>query len=736
MEKQKKKQVKKVVSWVLILSLVALLAALPMIAANEEPVSGPQASILSTKVEHRDISTAVLGGGVITAEESVEITIPAAVKVKEYLVDNGDVVTEGQPIATVDRVSVMTAITQVQETLETITEELNDIRNETESSKVTATAGGTVKAVYAEVGEDVQDVLLRDGALAVISLDGLMAVQIERNINLSGGDKVCVTLPDGTEVAGRVESNLEGILTVTVEDDGFAAGQEVKVTTEEGERIGSGELYIHSPWHAMAYFGTVSRVRISEGEEVSAGARLFDLEIEGHTAKFDSLASQHREYEELMLELFKMYQSETVTAPQDGIISGVDATGAYMLSASAGGWKISFLSNGPNEDQNSYTNYVGKVTNVAIDGLHVILNVQAQDEVVDYFEDLEKVNKNTELMTEEVVFYGYIPTYQLEYEEEIIVVQNPQQTASGGENQGGVNPAADGGNGEGENGKTEGENGNSGGANGTDGTQTPPVTEIVRTPKWVQVNPAAGDILLFACSGTEPVWVIRVGRGNLSQGGEVPGMGGGMSGMGGGGMPGMGGGGMGGMGGNGQEESDELYALDTLTVASVTAQMSVTVPFSVDELDVLKLSMGQTATVTVEALPGQRFPGVVTNISASGENEGGNSKFTVTVTLDKIPEMLPGMSAAVSIVLATAEQVMSLPVAALNENGMQTQVFTGYNEETGEFVNPKTVTTGASDGEYVQILSGVEQGETVYYPYYDTLVLSNAPKAGGGYPFG
>lgn len=718
MEKQKKKQINKVVSWVLILSLVALLAAMPMMASNEAPETGPQASILSATAEKRDISAVLLGGGAVAADKTTEITIPAAVKVKEYLVKNGDLVTEGQPIATVDRVSVMTAITQVQETLEYLRDEIQDIRNESESSRISAPAAGTVKAVYAAEGEDVQDVLLRDGALAVLSLDGLMAVQIPCNMNLSGGDRVCVSLADGTQLDGRVESNLEGILTVTVEDDGFTAGEEATVTTADGDRIGSGKLYIHSPWHVVAYSGTVSRVRITEGEEVSTGHRLFELEIEGHTARFDSLSAQHREYEELMMELFKMYQSETVTAPHDGMIYDVDEQGAYMLSASGGGWKVTLLSSGPNEDEGSYTNYVGQVTEVAIDGLHLMLNLQAQNDVVDYIQDLDKVNQNTELMTEQVVFYGFVPTYQLTYvEKEVIIEEETQETAPTEETQpqeGTLNPAAEG---------------------GGSGTENPPKTEIVLEPEWVQINPSAGDILLFACAGTDPVWAIRVGSSKVSQGGEAPGMSGGMAGIG-GGMSGIGGGRTGGMGsGMDQGESDELYALDTVTIASVTGQESVTVPISIDELDVLKLYVGQSATVTVEALPGQQFAGTVTSISASGENEGGNSKFTAEVTVDKVPEILPGMNASVSIVLDILEQVVSIPVAALNETGTASQVYRTYDGETGTFADPVPVTTGVSDGEFVQILSGLAEGETVYYPYYDTLVISNVPDA-GGLPFG
>ena len=542
MEKQKKNQIKKVISWVLILCLVAVLAALPMIAANEEPESGPQASILSTSVEKRDIATAVLGGGTVTAETATAIEIPANVKVKEYLVQNGDLVSEGQPIASVDRVSVMTAITEVQETLEDLREELNDIRNDTDATKVTAIASGTVKAVYAAEDENVQDVMLRDGALAVISLDGLMAVRIQRGTRLAGGDKVCVILPDDTEVEGRVESNLEGVLTVTIEDDDYTAGEKVTVTTEDGDRIGSGELYIHSPWNVVAYSGTISRVRISEGASVSAGQRLFDLENDGHTAQFDSLANRHREYEEMMLDLFKMYQSETILAPHDGLITGVDEDGAYMLSDSGDGWKISLLANGPGGDENSYTNYVGQVTEVGIDGL--IIKMNPQEIAVTDYHDLSAVPKNPELMTQITTYMGNAPIYVLTD----VKVEGGSETPTPPA----VDPEAP--------------------AEPTEATEphAAPETGGETVKEWVQVSPYSimeGDILLFAGNNSGVVWVIKIGSnvpsypgGNMPQGGGRPGMGG---------MPSMG-------GGMAQPE-DDLYAMDKVAIASVTPQETVTI---------------------------------------------------------------------------------------------------------------------------------------------------------------
>lgn len=183
------------------------------------------------------------------------------------------------------------------------------------------------------------------------------------------------------------------------------------------------------------------------------------------------------------------------------------------------------------------------------------------------------------------------------------------------------------------------------------------------------------------------------------------------------------------------EEEDKSDILDTVTIASVTAQGDVTVQISIDELDISKIYVGQQATVTLDALRGEEFAGTVTNISNSGANEGGNSKFTVDVTIPKAANMIPGMTAHVAIAHTCAEAVTSIPVAALTDLESGTVVYTGYDEETDALINPVSVTTGISDGEYVQILSGLSAGDTVYYPYYDTLIISNRPDS-GGLPFG
>ena len=89
MDKAKKKQLKKVITWVLMAALVAGLAAMPLLAQNEAEADGPVASILSGKVEEGSIRTSLSGGGTLSVEDTENIRIPSGVKITEFLVKNG-----------------------------------------------------------------------------------------------------------------------------------------------------------------------------------------------------------------------------------------------------------------------------------------------------------------------------------------------------------------------------------------------------------------------------------------------------------------------------------------------------------------------------------------------------------------------------------------------------------------------------------------------------------------------
>ena len=186
-----------------------------------------------------------------------------------------------------------------------------------------------------------------------------------------------------------------------------------------------------------------------------------------------------------------------------------------------------------------------------------------------------------------------------------------------------------------------------------------------------------------------------------------------------------------------QEPAFELYGLDMAQIASVIPQNTVTLDITVDELDITSLRVGMSAQVKIDALGGEKHTATITEIGNTGTNNGGNSKYTVELTMDRSENMLAGMNATATIVLSTASDVLTIPADALVEQGNQTMVYTGYDEENDQLLNPVTVEVGSSDGETVEILDGLTDGQTYYYAYYDTLEISFTPDfGGGGFMFG
>ena len=156
-------------------------------------------------------------------------------------------------------------------------------------------------------------------------------------------------------------------------------------------------------------------------------------------------------------------------------------------------------------------------------------------------------------------------------------------------------------------------------------------------------------------------------------------------------------------------------------LCTLTDYSSAEIFLTVDELDIGRLKTGQTASVVLDALGGQRFEGTISSIDPNGDNSGGNTKYTVTVSLSRTRDMLTGMNASVYIVLEEHPSLLLVPLAAINEDSGGIYVYTAYDSGRKELTDPVEVTTGLSDGTNVEIIFGLSEGDTCYYSYADTL---------------
>jgi len=147
-------------------------------------------------------------------------------------------------------------------------------------------------------------------------------------------------------------------------------------------------------------------------------------------------------------------------------------------------------------------------------------------------------------------------------------------------------------------------------------------------------------------------------------------------------------------------------------LAEIVDYNSLEVVFKVDEYDVGALSSGREATVYIHAIK-KEFKGYIREISKEGQIANGVTYYTAAIDIEQDGNIRTGMSAEVRLVSDKAEKVVILPMNVIYfDDQNQPYVFINGN---GNSVVKQEITTGINDGTYVEIKSGVREGEEVLY---------------------
>ena len=173
------------------------------------------------------------------------------------------------------------------------------------------------------------------------------------------------------------------------------------------------------------------------------------------------------------------------------------------------------------------------------------------------------------------------------------------------------------------------------------------------------------------------------------------------------------------------------------------------VVLSIDELDINKVELGMPVKITSDAVPGEVFEGKVENIADEGKSQNNVATFDVTVTMDKTPKLKAGMTVDAELTVAKKQNVLMLPIAAIQQQNGKSYVIpvrsensgaqgnTGKNNKNGNSgnysnngnnnnnnnngsrrfsMNMIEVKTGINNDEYIEIVSGLNEGDMVLMP--------------------
>ena len=174
-------------------------------------------------------------------------------------------------------------------------------------------------------------------------------------------------------------------------------------------------------------------------------------------------------------------------------------------------------------------------------------------------------------------------------------------------------------------------------------------------------------------------------------------------------------------------EGDEVTVGEELVQVADFKNMKVS--FRVDEYDIGDVKVGQACTVTATATEKQ-FETTIDTIDYISSSSGNVAYYTATASVDvEDASVLPGMQVTVSITQEEAQDVVILKVDAISFDATN-QAYVWMKNEAGE-LEQKTITTGVSNGNYIEIIDGLSDGDEVYVEVETAATSTGAGLLGG-----
>ena len=724
------------------------------------------------------ISNTIVGTGNLELDDAFAVTVPSGVSIEEVMVESGDHVIKGDVLASIDKNSVLEAVAALQEEIEELDAQILEEQEEDGEETLYSSVNGRVKIIYAREDDEITDVITDYGALMVLSMDGKMQTELSVKGSVSAGETVDVTLSSGTVVDGTVETVSGNKCTVTVTDNGTCNGDTVTVKNEAGKELGQGELSIHEPLAITAVSGTITEICVSENQAITDETALVTVEEPEGSTKYRSLLAERKTKADTMTQLMSLISNNKIKAECSGIIQDVNVaanseTGSSSNSGGNSSESIAAASLMSFEDEpeeieeptvteapvqtilsltvtasgqncssaivipapvtgetpvtaasSADGTYTGAITwNPSVQTFEEATDYQAlvllsaADGYVFQADSIAAISNNGTLSGVHVSEDGKTLEFQIAFPTtQQSVTADVEEDSDPSEEQ----PNTDGNNEEHQNNGNESrqpevnENNNSDSNIVSDGETGTDNDNSARTDSSGRVTPAASQANTASGNGNNNAGSSQNGNTLNIQGNSGSGTDGGAS-----------------LSGTSSDSSDSQSSTaektssasgsassdsynSSVTAFTMSSDENMILTVNVDELDINSVEIGQEAEITFDAIEGESFTGTVTTISDSASVNGGVAKYEVLITIPKDDRMRQGMNASATITVDKRENVVTIPMNALQEQGDRVFVYTAQDED-GNLTGEQEVTTGLSDGSSVEITEGLSEGDTVYY---------------------
>ena len=167
---------------------------------------------------------------------------------------------------------------------------------------------------------------------------------------------------------------------------------------------------------------------------------------------------------------------------------------------------------------------------------------------------------------------------------------------------------------------------------------------------------------------------------------------------------------------------DNVNNIESGSLAVIYDLSYLKLEMNISELDLSKVKGGQRVDITADAIPGEVFEGRVDRVSINGTTTNGFTTYPATILLEDYGGLNPGMNVSADIVVERVKDALSIPAAAVQRGDTVLVPLEGCLSPDGSSVvdptktEERTVTLGGGDGDYVEITSGLNEGDTVLVP--------------------
>ena len=306
---------------------------------NKQAESSSTTSYSRAVVTRGALEETVYGSGTTSARNQTNVLAEAEGTLTDLRVSVGDAVKAGDILAVMTNADLDDTITDLEFDLWELDDQILSTSAGSKVTTIEAPAAGRVVAIYAEAGDDALAVFRREGALAIISTDGRMKVElsdVDTSSGVSLGEKLTVTGETFIAEGTVVDLTRQGTsLTLTIQDDSLPMGETVTVARQNGMTLGTSTLEVNKPMAVSSYGGTIESVKISVGDKVKRADTLFKLTDSPLTLKIENLRLQREAAAKSLEEAKQQRENLIIVAPCDGTIATLSISEGDEISSGA-----------------------------------------------------------------------------------------------------------------------------------------------------------------------------------------------------------------------------------------------------------------------------------------------------------------------------------------------------------------------------------------------------------------